>query len=370
MNTFNESPIVVRFGTFEADVRGGELRKGGIRIRLQAQPFQVLAVLLEHAGKLVTREELRRRVWPEDTFVDFDHALNTAVKKIRVALNDEADAPRYIETVPRRGYRFIAPVSASQPGGISAVYLNALEAIQKIASPSNSAFARESCENAEAVPPLIRTLPKWERMVRLRSVHVALLGIGLVAGFVFHLSRTQAKSHAAALPARAMVAVLPFENMSNDPSQDYFSDGMTEETITQLGALNPDRLGVIARTSAMRYKHSTKGVDEIGKELHVDYVLEGSVRREGRRVRITAQLIRVSDQSHRWAKNFDRNLGDALALQAEVACAIATDIDSELDHPTQMNRALLPTVTTAAYRACRKGRSESRKWAEHSTSSI
>jgi TolB-like protein/DNA-binding winged helix-turn-helix (wHTH) protein len=363
MNPFNGLQTIVRFGMFEVDLRAGELRKGGMRVRLQAQPFQVLAVLLGHAGQLVTREELCRRVWPQDTFVDFDHALNTAVKKIRVALNDEADAPRYIETVPRRGYRFIAPVSASQSGGISGADLdNAAD--PKISSPDDSAFRKEFSENLEIIPAEIRTVPTDLGKLRLPSVLLALLGIGIVAGFAFHLARTRVKSQTSTLPARAMVAVLPFENMSNDPSQDYFSDGMTEETITQLGRLNPDRLGVIARTSAMRYKHNNKGVDEIGRDLHVDYVLEGSVRREGRRVRITAQLIRVSDQSHRWAKNFDRNLGDVLALQAEVACAIASDIDSELGHPTQMNAASLPAVTPAAYDACPKGRTESSKWTQ------
>jgi TolB-like protein/DNA-binding winged helix-turn-helix (wHTH) protein len=362
MNMFKETSAVVRFGTFEVDLRGGELRKSGIRVRLQSQPFQVLAVLLDHAGELVTREDLRRRVWPEDTFVDFDHALNTAVKKIRIALNDEADAPRYIETIPRRGYRFIAPVNGPQSSGISAPDSNAaLPTIQAIGTPDDGPFAKKSSEILESTPSGIRTFAAGVGKSRLSSAALALLGIVVVAGFAFHLARAQARLQAAALPARTMVAILPFENMSNDPAQDYFSDGMTEETITQLGGLNPDRLGVIARTSAMRYKHTIKGVDEIGKELHVDYILEGSVRREGQRVRIAAQLIRVRDQSHRWAKNFDRNLGDALALQAEVASAIAGEVDSELAHPMPANAAPPPAITPAGHDAHLKGHAQSSK---------
>ncbi|HET7106346.1 MAG TPA: winged helix-turn-helix domain-containing protein [Candidatus Acidoferrum sp.] len=280
-----------------------------MRIRCQEQPVQVLVALLERPGELLTREELRQRVWPGDTFVDFDHALNTAVKKIRAALNDEADSPRYLETVPRRGYRFIAPVQA--------------ELTQARAPEEHST---EKLELRETHRPLIN-----RRVILLAASLIAVVGGG------YYWSNRHARASDMNAPSRIMLAVLPFENLTNDPSQEYFSDGMTEETISQLGRLNSPNLGVIARTSAMKYKHSGKGAREIGRELNSDYLLEGSIRREGSRVRVVAQLIRVADQSPRWSHQFEYEFGEPLYIETDAATEIANMIHAVLEPATKMH---------------------------------
>jgi TolB-like protein len=265
------SSSVVRFGVFEVDFRNGELRKSGIRLKLPGQPLQVLEVLLEQPGTVIARDELRRRLWPADTFVDFDNALNTAVNKLREVLCDTATNPRFIETLPRRGYRFVGHVD-------------------------------------------------------------------LPAKAALHHSRP-------------MLAVLPFVNLGGDPEQEYFSDGLTEEMISQLGRRHSARLGVIARTSAMQYKGTHKSIHEIARELGVEFVLEGTVRRGGDRVRITAQLIRAADQVHLWAESYDRTVVDILAIQTEVANQIDRSLAMEL-LPDEQASAL----NTAAYEAYLKGR--------------
>ncbi len=279
-----------RFGTFEVDLRARELRKGGIRIRLQDQPFEILSVMLERPGEVVTREELRLRLWPAGTFVDFEHSLNAAVKRLRAALGDDADNPRFVETLHRRGYRFIAAVeSDGQP---------------------------------------------------MRNLHVV---------------RTQAAPLAAIISSVRLV-VLPFANLSNDPAQEYFSDGLTEEMITQIGRLCPGRLGVIARTSSMLFKKSTKSASEIGRELSADYLLEGSVRGDGDRIRITAQLIETRTEVHLWAETYDRSVGETLNLQTDVAAHIARSLAMELvpDQVDVLGRAT--PRRTEAYQAYLKGR--------------
>ncbi|MHB8410892.1 MAG: winged helix-turn-helix domain-containing tetratricopeptide repeat protein [Candidatus Acidiferrales bacterium] len=236
-----DSPLKFRFDAFEVDPRAKELRKHDTKLKLHRQCFELLLMLVEQSGEVVTREEMRERLWPEETFVDFEHSVNTAINKVRQALSDSPERPRYIETVPRVGYRFLAPVEkrAAREGG------------------------------------------------------------------------------------RVILVVLPFENLSGDPAQEYFSDGLTEETITDLSLLTSERLGIIARTSAMQYKGTKKSVAEIGNELGADYALEGSVRRDGNRVRISAQLIRTKDQTHLWAKNYDRELRDILAVQDDLGREIA-----------------------------------------------
>jgi TolB-like protein/Tfp pilus assembly protein PilF len=263
--------ITFRFGPYDVDLRTGELRKKGFKIPLQNKPFQILAALLEHPGELVTRDELYRRLWPGATFMDFDNGLNTALNKLRESLADSAEDPRYIETLPRRGYRFMARVNKATGNHIT------------------------------------------------------------------------------------MIAVLPFENLSGDQEQEYFSDGLTEEMITQLARLNPERLGVIARTSSLRYKKTTKGIGEIARELNVDWVLEGSVRRAAERVRITAQLVRMQDESHLWAQNYDRELRDILVVQSEVALAIAAEINLKLKSDAQAGSREAQQVNPEAYRACLMG---------------
>jgi TolB-like protein/DNA-binding winged helix-turn-helix (wHTH) protein/Tfp pilus assembly protein PilF len=287
---------VLAFGAFELRQHSGELRKEGRLIRLQPQPLRVLALLAGRAGELVTREEIRKEIWGQDTFVDFEQGLNYCIKEIRATLGDDAETPQYVETLPRRGYRFIAPV-------------------KHIETP---APAMATVQDGTASLPAAR--PRYR---------LALLGLAavLVVAAVFAWQRFRP---AAAPSGKIMLAVLPFENLSGDTEQDYLSDGLTDEMITQLARLNPERLGVIARTSAMHYKGARKDVREVGRELGVDYVLEGSLRRDGDRVRISAQLIQVKDQTHLWAENYERHVRDILAVQDNVARAIAAEIRVQL----------------------------------------
>jgi TolB-like protein/DNA-binding winged helix-turn-helix (wHTH) protein/Tfp pilus assembly protein PilF len=300
-----------------------------MRIRCQVQPIQVLVALLERPGELFTREELRQRVWPEDTFVDFDHALNTAVKKIRAALNDEADSPRYLETVPRRGYRFIAPVQTEMTPGRAAE-----EPPKELREPEELPAGKLDVLCTAVENPFYYRPETHRPLFNRRVVLLAAALIGVVGGG-YYWSNHRARASDTNTPNRTMVAVLPFENMTNDPAQEYFSDGMTEETISQLGRLNSQNMGVIARTSAMKYKHSGKGAREIGRELNSDYLVEGSIRREGSRVRVVAQLIRVADQSPRWSHQFDYQFGEPLYIETDAATEIANMVHTALEPATR-----------------------------------
>jgi TolB-like protein/DNA-binding winged helix-turn-helix (wHTH) protein/tetratricopeptide (TPR) repeat protein len=296
------SPVpieVTRFGEFEANPRSRELRRDGARVRLPDQSFEVLLMLLANPGELVTREEIRKRLWSSDTFVDFDHGLNNAVKRLRDALGDSAETPRFIETLPRRGYRFIGEIDAA------------------IAPPAGLA-------NSVAGPKL---------RSRQRSFLYVLIAIAalVVAAWTIRSFR-QRTSFVASSARPIMLAVLPFQNLSGDSSQDYFTDGLTEEMISQLGEVNGDQLGVIARTSSMMYKNTTKNIEQIGRELGVDYVLESSVRRESDYVRITVQLIRVNNQVHVWANSYDREVKHSIEVQEEVAREVAQQIQVKLVH--------------------------------------
>jgi len=313
----------VRFGVFEADFRSGELRKSGVKVKLHAQPLAVLKILLERAGEIVTREELQQKLWGNNTFVYFEHGLNKTINKLRDALSDKADTPRYIETLPRRGYRFIAPVTTPTP---------------------------------EAEPSPGRE-PKWKsHLVRWAGLAVVVL---LASGIYWFGFRNRAQ-RAAAVPTKAMLAVLPFENLSGDGSEDYFADGLTEEMIAQLGQLQPTNLGVIARTSAMRYKHTKESIAQIGHELGVNYLLEGSVRLVGQRVRITAQLIQAGDQTHLWAESYETPLTDILKVQREIAERITGSLRLEL-LPTQKNVVTTAHFDPEAYRKYLLGLNEARK---------
>jgi TolB-like protein/DNA-binding winged helix-turn-helix (wHTH) protein len=301
-----DSGTVIRFGVYELDVRKSELRKHGSRIRLQEQPLQVLAALLQCPGELVGREQLRERVWPRGTFVCFDHALNTAVKKIRAALNDDADAPRYIETVPRRGYRFIAPV----------------------APDPNEPPASEASLPAESKNPGLRL-----GGFSLHIFSIAAVVLAVLIAFVGYLNVHGIMAGAGVRPRRCMVAVLPFQNLSGDASQDFFSDGLTEEAIAQVARISPEQFGVIARTSAMKYKHTTKSIAEIALELHADYLVEGSVRREGNQIRIVAQLVRASDQTPHWTKDFNGSIGETISIESKVGAEIASEVNAAIGSP-------------------------------------
>ena len=267
---------LLRFESFELDVRSRELRKGKQRIRLQEQPFEILRLMLERPGDVVTREELARHLWPKGTFVDFEHSLNAAVKRLRAALGDDADNPRFVETLPRRGYRFIASLRDGETVAIL---------------PVTSDF-------------------------------------------------------------KARLAVLPFANLSGDPAQEYFSDGLTEEMVLQLGRLGRGRIAVISRSSSNAFKGSGRRAREIGEVLRADYLLEGSVRRDGDRVRITAKLVESSSEAHLWTDAYERSLTDYLSVQAEVAVRIAQSLAVELlpEQPVQ------PSHNAAAYQTYLKGR--------------
>ncbi len=259
----------IRFGAFEADFRSGELRKQGVKVRLQEQPFQILQMLLEHPGEVITREQLRERIWPDQTFVDFDQGVYNAMKRLRETLEDAPEKPRFIETLARRGYRFIGTISAS--------------------------------------PRQIESL-----------------------------------------------AVLPLENLSRDPEQEYFADGMTEALITNLAKISA--LQVVSRTTAMHYKGIHRPLPELARELGVDGVVEGTVMRSGRRVRISAQLVDAHSDRHLWAEDYDRDLRDILALQSEVAQAIAREVQITLTPRDRERLARTRPVNPEAYEAYLKGR--------------
>jgi TolB-like protein/DNA-binding winged helix-turn-helix (wHTH) protein/Flp pilus assembly protein TadD len=320
-----------RFGVFDADLRTGELTKLGKRVRLQEQPFQLLAMLLEKPGELVIREELRERLWPK-TIVDFDHGLNKAISKIRDALGDSAENPRFIETVASRGYRFLADVAVvqgEQPG-----------TADNLAKPEVPGPPR---------PIDARTSARWPAHGfgwRLSSLAAALLLAVFLSWFFYSWRHPLSTIHS--------LAVLPLENLSNDASQDYFADGMTDELITHLGQISAIR--VISRTSAMTYKNAHKPLTEIARELNVDAVVEGSVLHSGERVRIVAQLIEVSADKQIWAESYEGDFRDTLALQSRVARSIAQQIRATLNRQEQLALAKSKAVNPDAYEAYLKGR--------------
>ena len=276
MDLTTETGQRLRFGSLELDVRSRELRKDGSCIRLQEQPFEILRVMLERPGDVVTREELCRRLWPDGTFVDFEHSLNAAVKRLRAALGDDADNPRFVETLPRRGYRFIG-TGASE------------------------------AEEPSGGPPRVR------------------------------------------------LAVLPFTNLSDAAGQEYFTEGLTEEMITQLGERYRGRIGVVARWSSMVFKDTTQRAREIGKALGADYLLEGSVRRQGERVRITARLVETDGETHLWAETYEHHLTDSLSVQADVAMRIAESLTMELA-PGDAVAPRAPVTSVTAYQEYLQGR--------------
>jgi TolB-like protein/DNA-binding winged helix-turn-helix (wHTH) protein len=298
----------IRFGIFEVDVRAGELRKQGLKIKLQEQPFQILQVLLERPGEVVTREELQQRIWPNNTFVDFDHGLYNAIKKLREALGDSADSPRYIETLARRGYRFIGPLNGAS-GGLSAAPTASQEASARL-RPKYSKAATGFILSAMLLLGVLLALNPSKLREKL-------------------LNRNDA-------PTIRSLAVLPLQNLSGDPTQELFADAMTEELITELSRISA--LKVISRTSVMRYKKSDEALPEIARELNVDAVVEGSVLRSGDRVRISAQLIYAPKDMNLWAETYDRDLRDVLELQRTVASTIADQISAKM---TPKEHALL-----------------------------
>jgi TolB-like protein/DNA-binding winged helix-turn-helix (wHTH) protein len=314
------SPLtdIVHFGIFQIDLKARELHKAGVKVKLQEQPFRVLALLVDRAGQVVTREELQQKVWPTDAYVAFDQGLNNAIKKVRDALGDSADSPRFIETLARHGYRFVAPVGIvpERPSEPS-------QARSGLGTHWNFALIGLACAS------LLAALAYW----------------------AWHGSTMRAGSPT----EKVILAVLPFDNLSRDPDQEFFSDGLTEEMIAQLGKLNPERLTVISRGSVAKYKDSRLAANQIGRELHADYLVQGSVRRASDRVRITVQLIQVRDQTDLWAESYDRELKDILTLQDSVSRTIANQIHITLT-PGQQTRLRGGNLDPEAYEAYLKGR--------------
>jgi len=342
----------VRFGVFEFDLRSRELRKHGIRIKLQEQPCQILAFLLERRGEIVTRDELQRHLWPSDTFVDFDHSLNTAVMRLREALNDSSENPRFIETLPRRGYRFVAPfeersASVAETTSVQSGEVNATQ----------SALAQETLTLPPHSQVLLGTATARKGGRRLQPAlalaTLFLLMLALASGLGFRYLRKP--SAVTALPKQiTSIVVLPLENLSADKDQAYFADGMTDELIANLAKIRS--LRVISRTSAMGYKGTHKTLSEIARDLNVDAVVEGTVLRSGDRVRITAELVQVATDRHLWADTYESPFGDVLTLQSRVASAIVNEIRINLTPEEQQRLASARPISAESYEDYLKGR--------------
>jgi TolB-like protein/DNA-binding winged helix-turn-helix (wHTH) protein/Tfp pilus assembly protein PilF len=335
-----ESPrpaAVVRFGTYELSLQSGEVRKAGVRIRVQQQPMKLLELLLERPGEVVTREELRSRVWPSESFGDFDQAVNIAIAKLRSALGDSAENPRYIETLPKRGYRFIAEVSvveADTPTKRSEPATEGLPVAEPGHQPQGTGL------------PVAHKPRLWFTRGVIAALALVLI-LGILTAWLFR-SRGHAPTGIRSL------AVLPLDNLSGDASQDYFADGMTDELITDLAQISA--LRVISRTSAMVYKGARKPLPQIARELNVDAVVEGTVLRAGDQVRITAQLIQAPDDKHLWAESYEGNVRDTLALQNKVARAIAEQIRINLNPHEQAALKNARVLNPEAYESYLKGR--------------
>lgn len=330
---------VLRFGTYEVDPYSGELRKAGIRIKVQQQPLKLLEILLQHPGEVVTREELRACIWPDESFGDFDQAVNVAIAKLRGALGDSADNPRYIETLPRRGYRFIAEVAVLERDS------------EKPESARETPVTADSRDSVAAVAE--QAMPR--RLPGPLSGKIIGFSLVLLAVCVVEIIRWRNHSPANASPTSPIrsLAVLPLENLSGD-AQDYFADGMTDELITDLAQISA--LRVISRTSVMPYKGARRPLPVVARELNVDAIVEGTVLRSGDQVRITAQLIQASADRHLWAQSYQGDLRNMLSLQKQVASAIADQIRIEITPHEQAVLKNAKAVDPEAYEDYLRGR--------------
>ena len=338
MNDHPKPSSVYRFGPYQANAADLELRKRGIRIRLQPKPFQVLKILLERAGQTVRREELKNLLWAPDIFVDFDHGLNTAVNKIREALSDSSEEPRYIETLAN-GYKFIGDIS-EQPGrpfvptapvAASPLATSTLEATPLTAHPDRGA---ESTWGKRYLAPAV--------------------GLACLIAVVFFVFHTAPKVFGTSVGPIQSVAVLPLKNLSGDPSQDYFSDSMTDEIITQLAKISS--LNVPSAASMVRYKNTSASASEIGQNLRVDAFVEGGVVRTGDKIRVTAQLIDARTDRHIWAEDYQGDLRDVLVLQNDIATAIAHSVKVKVAPADSSTVSVPRQVDPRAYDAYIRGR--------------
>jgi TolB-like protein/DNA-binding winged helix-turn-helix (wHTH) protein/Tfp pilus assembly protein PilF len=322
MSTPNRAADIVRFEGLEVDLRAGELLRNGEKIKLQEQPLRILRMLLERPGEVVTREEIRQKLWPTDTFVEFDHSINAAIQRLRHALGDSAEHPRYVETLARRGYRFICPV-AGIPTGRD----------ESSPSPTETAVS--------------------DRRPRRVALAAGIIVATAAAAIALNLAGLRERLFPRPAPTIRSIAVLPLENLSGDPEQEYFSDGMTDALIAELGQIGS--LRVISRTSVMQYKGAKRPLPQIAKELNVDALIEGSVLRSGDRVRVTAQLIGAVPERHLWARNYERELRDVLSLQGEVARAIADEVKAKLTPDVAARLARARPVNPEAHELYLKG---------------
>ena len=333
---------IVRFGPFEFDSDTRELRKHGLRVQMVGQPAEILTLLLERPGELVRREELQDRLWPSQTFVEFENGVNAAVKRLRERLGDSADKPRYIETIPRSGYRLIAPVSRSANGAGTSVSQDQLGSSTEAHNPTETAALK----------------PKLSRPLVVSAI--VLVAIAVVASLVYISSSSfvprfwsRLRGHAP-LQVRS-IAVLPFANLSGDAEQEYFADGMTDELITSISKIS--ELKVISRTSVMRYKKTNKPLPAIARELNVDGIVEGTVLRSGDRVRITIQLLHGPSDTHLWAETYERDLRNVLTLQDELADAVARQVRVTLTSANQeFQRSHSRSLDPKAYELYLRGR--------------
>ena len=353
----SSQPQLVRFGVYEVDLRSGELRKGGIRLKLASQTFQVLKALLEHPSELVTREELRQLLWPANTSVDYDLALKKAINRLRDVLSDSADSPRYIETVPRRGYRFIGSIIPANHADHAP-----REPLQSVAEPpveqppippfTDSVTPGSISDHTKTFP---QSHPATHATAARWTIGAALAVFGIIAVFfAFNVQNVRGRIFAESrAPRIRSVAVLPLVNLSSDPAQEYFSDGMTDELITELSKFG--NLRVISHTSVERYKQAKTSLPEIARELGVEAVVEGRVMRSGDRIRISAQLIDARSDQHLWAQSYERDLRDVLSLQTEVAQRIASQIGVNLTAGERSRTTAARAIDPAAHEAYLKG---------------
>jgi TolB-like protein/DNA-binding winged helix-turn-helix (wHTH) protein/Flp pilus assembly protein TadD len=337
----------IRFGDdFQLDLRSFELRRAGRALKLEPIPMEVLLLLIERRDELVTREQIVDKVWGKDLFLDTDNSINSAIRKIRQVLKDDPERPHFVQTVTGRGYRFIAPVVENrQSKGPNDFQIQEAQDISVESLPVAAQTYSPGQAPASTVATAIRT--KTLAVLALSLVIVTVLGSA-----VWLLQMVSHRTNAA-LPMHS-IAVLPLDNFSGDPTQEYFVDGMTDELITDLAKLKS--LRVISRASVMRYKGTKKTLPQIARELNVDGIVEGSVSRSGQRLRITAQLINASTDQHLWAEAYDRDLGDALKLQSEVAQVIAQQVRAQLTPQEQARLGSARAVNPEAYEAYLKGR--------------
>ncbi len=323
---------IFRFGAFEFHVQSRELRKHGLRMKLAGQPISVLALLLEHSGEVVSREDLQARLWPAGTYVDFEHSVNAAIKRLRQALCDSADSPRFIETHARSGYRFIAPLS---------------EHIDDLAEPAGQKPPEEPQPVAE-----VKKTARWSQFLTFPRVMAGVLLAIATVGFIIAL-RERRPTHTGSGQIRSLV-VLPLANLSGDPDEEYFVEGMADALRQHLEVISA--LRVVSRTSSMYYRGSSKPLPEIARQLNADAVVEGSVLRSGNRVRINVELIQTASDTHVWGGSYDRDLKDIFVLQSEVAQKIADEIRANLSLPDRARLARRHTANPDAYLAYSKGR--------------